>query len=69
MSESTGGRATRARLAPGALAIATLLASVLLVVLQGAPRARAAVVAEDPSGASHGQAWIHVNSSWRAAWR
>ena len=25
--------------------------------------------AEDPSGASHGQAWIHVNSSWRAAWR
>jgi HEAT repeat protein len=52
MSESTGGRAKRARLAPGALAIATLLASVLLVVLQGAPRARAAVVAEDPSGAS-----------------
>jgi len=52
MSQSPGGRAPRARLAPGALAIATLLASVLLVVMQGAPRARAAVVTEDRRAAS-----------------
>jgi hypothetical protein len=54
MSEQTGGR-PRARLAPGALAIASVLASVLLVVLQRAPRARAAVVAEEgPGGTPNG---------------
>lgn len=25
--------------------------------------------AEGPSSASNGDAWIHVNSSWRTAWR
>lgn len=24
---------------------------------------------DDPSRAPHGEAWIHINSSWRAAWR
>ena len=55
MSEQTGGRARRPRLAPGALAVASVLASVLLVVLQRAPRARAAVVTEErPGGLPNG---------------
>jgi hypothetical protein len=24
---------------------------------------------EDSSTSAHGQAWVHVDSSWRAAWR
>ncbi|AHG87779.1 HEAT repeat-containing PBS lyase [Gemmatirosa kalamazoonensis] len=54
MSEPQSGGRRRARLAPGALAVAAVLASVLLVVLARTPRARAAVVTAEgalPNGA------------------
>ena len=24
---------------------------------------------DDPNPAAHGEVWVHINSSWRAAWR